>query len=248
MHRFFVVGDLTGKVNIAKEDVHHITKVLRMQKGDELIVVNEQGQVAVAVIEVIAKQEVVVLVKDFLLEYVRPKRRVILAQGISKGEKMDWIVQKAVELGVTDIVPLALERSVVQYDEKKALARQERWQKIALEAAKQCQSTFITKVHSVSTLSKALEKFTVEAGFVAYEEEKEQSLRSYLRKIDKEIKSILLIIGPEGGFTLSEVGKIKAKGLESVSLGNRILRTETAAIATVSLVMYELSDLGGSDA
>lgn len=248
MHRFFVLGDLKEKVNIAQEDVHHIFKVLRMQKGDELVVVNEHGQSAKAIIEVINKQEVVVEIKDLLIADSKPQVRIILGQGISKGEKMDWVVQKAVELGATDIVPLALERSVVRYDEKKSQIKQERWQKIALEAAKQCQSTFITKVHCISSLADALVNFSVDTGFVAFEEEKENNLRCYLKNIAKDIQSIFVIIGTEGGFTLVEVEKIKAQGFESVSLGKRILRTETAAVATLSVVMYELAGLGGQDA
>lgn len=245
MHRFFVDGDLSGQVNIKSDDINHIVKVLRMQRGDELIVVSQNGNVAVAVIDIITKQEVVVQIKETLLNFEKPKLRVILGQGVSKGEKMDLVVQKAVELGVSDIVPLQLERSVVRYDDQKARIKTQRWQKISLEASKQCQSNFITKVHAPLSLKEALNNFSVDTGFVAYEDEKLDSLRCYLHDVNKKIQSIFVIIGPEGGFTLFEIEQIKASGMKVVSLGNRILRTETAAIATLSLVMYELDDFGG---
>ena len=157
---------------------------------------------------------------------------------------MDYIVQKAVELGVRGVFPMDAEHSVVQYDQAKRNKRLERWQKIAVEAAKQCGRAVIPIVKPIADLTTILASFDVETVILMlYEGQTAQGLKQALA--EHHAKNYLLLVGPEGGFSAKEVALCQSHGACIVTLGPRILRTETAALAGVSIVMYEYGDLGG---
>ncbi|MDW8365966.1 MAG: RsmE family RNA methyltransferase, partial [Abditibacteriales bacterium] len=166
-----------------------------------------------------------------------------VAQAIPKGQKMDLIVQKCVELGVGRIVPMVTGRTVVHLEEKEA-ARQHRWQKIAEEAAAQCGRTQVPEVTAPQTLTEALGMCAeVDACLLLDESEQTTRLRDALNALPP-VKHIALLVGPEGGFSPSEVQTAHRYGAQSVSLGPRILRTETAALVTAALILYHYEDLG----
>ncbi len=248
MHRFFVDSSLDGDIMLNAADVRHVKKVLRLGKGDRLVVVDKEGLAAVAEITGLDDKCVFVRAVEFLPPEAKTSFRVILGQGLGKGDKMDLIVQKAVELGVTDIVPLTLARSVVNYDNDKRNAKKGRWQKIAVEASKQCRRNDLPTVHDVQALDEALQNFSADMQIICYEEEKVHSLRSLLKNVAGKVSSVFLLIGPEGGFAAEELEEAKKFGFASVSLGPLILRTETAALAALSIIMYEFSGLGGENA
>lgn len=244
MHRFFVKGFLPDVV-IKQDDINHIKNVLRKKAGDEITVIDEAGHTAVAVLTFLSDTAIEIDIKQRIDYQSEPPVRLIIGQGIGKGDKMDFVVQKAVELGATDIVPLDTERTVVRYDVKKAKDRQGRWQKIANEAAKQSKRTIVPTVHPLLGLAETVETFNFDLGIMLWEEEKKTGLREILQKIDKDnVKTVFLLVGPEGGISEKEAEIARNAGFVSVSLGKRILRTETAGVAALSVIMYEIGDFG----
>ena len=157
---------------------------------------------------------------------------------------MDFIIQKAVELGVSRIVPLAMEHSVVRYDGDKANKKRERWQKIAESAAKQSKRDIIPKVADVETIDKLMADCGCTVKIIAYECEDRQGLKQVLQK-NQQTDSILIIIGPEGGISETELNAARNGGAVPVSLGRRILRAETAGLTALSAILYEFDELGG---
>jgi len=230
---------------ITGKDAYHIINVLRMQVGQQLqIVSNDQVS---ALMEIIALNEAVVSVRlvERLLTTHEPSVRIILAQGLPKGDKMDFVVQKAVEMGVSEIIPLSMDNCVVKLDAVRAKKKTERWQKIVEEAAKQSKRDIVPQVSLPMTLKQLLtNKQDVLLKIVAYEVEDRRGLRELLQA-QENITEILLLIGPEGGISKEEFTLAEAKGMQSVSLGKRILRTETAGLATVAAILYETGDFGG---
>ncbi|MBP2626369.1 MAG: Ribosomal small subunit methyltransferase [Firmicutes bacterium] len=244
MRRFFIDEPLGAEISIQGQDVHHISRVLRLQVGDSIVVVAPDGSAGIAKIHSILMDKVVLALQETIAEDKEAPVNVYLAQGLPKSDKMDYIVQKAVELGVKGIYPMAAEYSVVQYDQAKKNKRQERWQKIASEAAKQCGRAVIPivePVRSLATILAALDAETVV--MMLYEGQAAQGLKQALAQ--QYVKNYLLLVGPEGGFSAQEVALCQSHGACIVTLGPRILRTETAALAGVSIVMYEYGDLGG---
>ena len=244
MRRFFIDTPLLDEMSIQGPDAHHMSRVLRLQVGNQIIVVSPDGSAGVGEIKSISTDEVTLTLQELLKEDKEAPINVYLAQGLPKSDKMDYIVQKAVELGVKGIYPLEAEHSVVQYDQAKKSKRQERWQKIAAEAAKQCGRGIIPTVEPIAGLARILEKFDAETLVIMlYEGQAAQGIKQALTE-NKET-NYLLIVGPEGGFSTKEVALCQRFGASIVTLGPRILRTETAALAGVSIVMYECGDLGG---
>lgn len=243
MRRFFVADVVEDKIKIDGSDAHHIRRVLRYKLGDKLIVVDGSGKVMEAFIIEISDEMVIAEVKEVLDNNTESPIELILAQCLPKGDKMELVVQKAVELGVSTIYPIVSENCVVKYDEKKKMARQIKWQKIADEAAKQCGRTILPTVESVTELKIFLENIdsNLEA-LMCYEGEAEEPIKKILA--ESLANRFLVLIGPEGGFTKNEVEICQKAGLKIATLGKRILRTETAAIAASAIVMYEKGDLG----
>ena len=246
MRRLFIAGSITDEVTVSGAEAKHIMFSLRAKAGDTFSVAGEGGRLAEMEAVAFTPGSVTLRFLHWQENACESPCRISLAVCLPKFDKMDFIVQKAVELGAHGIVPLKSTNSVVSYDEKKCAARQERWQRIAHEAAKQCGRAAVPKVCPVQGLEPWLlgtrqnDKDT--PIIFCYEGEQEKPLRDYLRSAPPE-KAILLI-GPEGGFTSAEAALLEKNGAASVSLGPRILRTETAALAALTIIQYEGGDLG----
>lgn len=250
MRRIFIKALLSDALTITGSDAHHLGRVMRSKLGDHIIVADDVGKVGEYELTGFTDKAVELRLVQLLEERTESPLEITLAQCLPKGDKLDLIVQKATELGVNNIVPLVSENCVVKYDAKKAKARQEKWQKIANEAGKQCGRSRLPEVAEVqslkSWLAEAAKAAVVdnEAVCMCYENEQQVGMREFLLA-HKEAKHIIAIVGPEGGFSLSEAELAKSLGIASVNLGTRILRAETAAISAVTVIQYENGDLGG---
>lgn len=242
MHRFFVgtslpVGD---DFIIDGTDARHISKVLRLGAGDEIIVCDKDGTDCECIISSVSDTEVRAKILSKSHSLTEPEICVTLYQGVPKGDKLDTVTQKSVELGVSAIVPVAMKRSVAIIKDPKK--RAERMQKIAREAAKQCQRATVPKVREVMTFADALMAAKdADLCLFPYEEEKSVSIKEVLNTAEN-VQTVSIFIGPEGGFEPSEVELAVKNGFQTVSMGPRILRTETASLAAITAVMYELGD------
>lgn len=242
--RFFLSTLLSQDITLDGNEAHHLLNVLRLAVGDKVVVVDTAGQAAVAEIMTVSQGKAILTIVEKLAENREAPIEVVLAQGLTKSDKMDYIVQKATELGIRAIIPFAADESVVKYEIGKQQSRQTRWQKIAFEAAKQCRRNIVPAVHDVQKLEQVLQGAGAGANiFMLYEGEAPLGIKQAL--IDSRPGSYLIIVGPEGGFSAQEVTLAKAKGVQLVTMGPRILRTETAAVAALSIVMYQQGDLGG---
>ena len=240
MHRFFIPQPFAEEMQIIGADAHHISNVLRMRVGQHIQIVSSDRVTALMEIKALTTDAAFVRLVKRIEQVNEPSVRIILAQGLAKGEKMDFIIQKAVEVGVNTIVPVAMEYSVVKLDKKKV----ERWQKIAEEAAKQSKRDIVPEVTSVMDLDEVLHSFAGSAKLMAYEGETKSGLKKVLLAIQNR-EEILLIIGPEGGIAEKELKAAELAGAQTFSLGNRILRTETAGLVSATAILYETGDLGG---
>lgn len=245
MHRFFIPQLYSEEMYIEGVDARHISKVLRMQPREKLQIVSDDGVSAVAEIASIDRERVYVRCLAKLAESHEPQVKLVLAQGLTKGEKMDFIVQKAVEMGAYSVVPVAMEHSVVRLEGAKAAKKVERWQKIAESAAKQSKRDIIPQVQPVQSMAQMLADNNFQTKIIAYECEDKISLKAALQAAEAGgIQKLLLIIGPEGGISEHELELAKAAGAVPVSLGRRILRAETAGLVAISAIFYETGDLG----
>ena len=243
MHRFFIPQLYAAEMIIKDVDAKHISKVLRMQPGDKIQIVSDDGVTAIAEIVSLQADNVVVRCLEKLAESHEPSVKITLAQGLAKGEKMDFIIQKAVEMGASSIVPVAMEHSVVRLEGAKADKKVERWQKIAEAAAKQSKRDIIPQVQSVQTMQQMLANNDLQHKIIAYECEDRRGLKTALQSCDN-LQELLLIIGPEGGISEFELEMARKNGAVPVSLGKRILRAETAGVVALSAILYETGDLG----
>ena len=243
MHRFFIPQLYAAEMVIKDVDAKHISKVLRMQPGDKIQIVSDDGVTAIAEIVSLQADNVVVKCLEKLAESHEPSVKITLAQGLAKGEKMDFIIQKAVEMGASSIVPVAMEHSVVRLEGAKADKKVERWQKIAEAAAKQSKRDIIPQVQHVQTMQQMLANNDLQHKIIAYECEDRLGLKTALQSCDN-LQELLLIIGPEGGISEFELELARKNGAVPVSLGKRILRAETAGVVALSAILYETGDLG----
>lgn len=236
--RFFISPDqISGpSISISGEDVRHIAVVLRMKPGEKLLLCDGQGTEYTAVILSLERSSIAT---EILGEahHDLPSPRIILAQGLPKSDKMDFIVQKATELGVAGIIPLVTERTVLKLrDEEKRISR---WQKIAREAAMQSSRLDIPSVEQIRGYADFLRApLPADTLFLLPWEEGTEPIKNVLKRYPHAM-SVLVLIGPEGGFSVREAGLAKDKGFHLVSLGRTILRTETAAVAALTMVGYE---------
>ena len=249
MRRFFLPGTLEETVTLTGADAHHLGFTLRARAGDRVIVVDAARQVAVMEAAAFTADTVTLRLVERLRADTEPPVALTLAMCLPKGDKMDFIVQKAVELGATAVQPLAAANCVVRYDAKKAAARREKWQRVADEAAKQCGRTALLAVAPVRPLAAWLEEIAAAGAagrvFMAYERETERPLKEWLRRTAPD--DITALVGPEGGFAPAEAERARALGVATVSLGPRVLRAETAAVAVLAIAQYERGDLGGAE-
>ncbi len=230
-----------NKIYMQGSDVNHIRNVLRMKPGEDVRVNDGRGKTYLCCISSYEEQTAVLDILKELDSDTELPSRIILFQGLPKGDKMEWIVQKAVELGAYSIVPFAAKRSVVKLDEKKAAKKQARWQLIAKGAAEQSGRGIIPEVSTVRTFAEAL-GMAGELDVVLIPYELEEGMKETARVLENIEcgQSVGIFIGPEGGFEEEEVERAKAARAHAVTLGKRILRTETAGLTALSILMYHL--------
>ncbi|KAB3530746.1 16S rRNA (uracil(1498)-N(3))-methyltransferase [Alkaliphilus serpentinus] len=250
MNRFFVepkqVNESLREIAITGEDVKHISKVLRLSRGDKIEICDGEKYQYIGEIKDLQKDMVLVEYLEQVKISTEAPIKVTLYQGVPKGSKMDLIIQKTTEMGIFSIVPVLTDRTVVQLESKKDKEKKtERWQKIALEAAKQSKRGIIPDIHEPLSFIEALNHSKGnQMNILAYEGERNISLKSTLSGKPK-VHSIGIWVGPEGGYTEAEVQRTAVDAFHIVTLGPRILRTETAGFALLSMIMYQLGDLGG---
>ncbi|MBR5270555.1 MAG: 16S rRNA (uracil(1498)-N(3))-methyltransferase [Clostridia bacterium] len=246
MSKFFVSPENISqdKIVINNTDVSHITKVLRMNIGDKITVCDSMGYDYLAKISGIEQNSIICDILSKEKSNTEPNINVTIFQGLPKASKMDYIIQKTTELGISKIVPCALKRCVVKLDGKKAEAKKcERWQKISEEASKQSGRGIVPAVEMPMTLKEVLNTVKdYDLFFVPYECEEQTTIKEVLTSL-AEPKNIAFMIGPEGGFDTAEIEEIKKSGVKTVTLGKRILRTETAGEAVLAMIMYEIGDI-----
>lgn len=248
MYHFFIrpenVGkdsEGTGMIIIDGSDVNHIRNVLRMKEGEELLLSDGEGTDYHCRIHRLEENEVFCMVLDQETSRTEPPVKVFLFQGLPKSDKMDHIVQKSVELGVYEIIPVQTARCVVKYDDKKKKSRQERWQKIAEGAAKQSHRGIVPEVRPVSAFADALNAAEdLDLILIPYENFKDMKATKETIAGIRPGMRVGIFIGPEGGFEQSEVDLAEKASAVPISLGSRILRTETAPLMLLSVLIFSL--------
>ena len=246
--RFFLeeAASLGDIVELNSTDSRHLRVVLRKKPGAAVTVVSANRVFAAELVEV--GDVVSARLLEEVEAYGEAEVEVILLQGLAKGERMEIVLQKAVELGAARIVPVACERSVVRLDASRAAGKQQRWQKIADSAAKQCGRIRLAEVAPVQSLQQALAELPEGCRIIMPWEEadgQDVGMPMSAALAEEKPQTVAIVIGPEGGLTAAEAGLAREAGARLVTLGKRILRTETAAIAALSIVMYEWGDLNG---
>lgn len=248
MYHFFapVENVLDGTITITGDDVNHIKNVLRMTKGEKVVISCGQGIDYYCIIDSIQDTEIGLLIEDEKPAVTELPVKITLFQALPKSDKMELIVQKAVELGAFEIIPVKTRRCVVKLDEKKAHKKVERWNSIAESAAKQSGRGIVPQVGDVVTFAQALAVAeTMDTVMIPYELSDDMAGSVAAMKKAARGGSIGIFIGPEGGFERGEVEQAMEKGAVPVSLGKRILRTETAGLAALSVLMFLIEGQSG---
>lgn len=237
----------SGVATLAGEELHHMKRVLRLRPGDRVTLFDDCGWEHVGVIQSYGPREG----KIEILESYEPEREsfleITLAQSVGKGNKMDGVIEKATELGVRTIVPVSSLHTVPRFNLEKVEGRGARWRKIALSAAKQSGRTRVPEILDPVTFGDlARQPASYDLKLLFWERAEANPLR-LLKERQNDLRSVLLVIGPEGGFAPEEAALALNHGFQAVTLGKRILRTETAALAVLSIVQFLWGDLGGKD-
>lgn len=243
MSRFFVPKEAINEreIIIRGSDANHISNVLRMKEGDKITVCDSKGNDYNCAIASTNKNEIICKINSIEKSHTESEFKITLYQGMPKLDKMEFIIQKCVELGIYAFVPVITEHTVVKINDKTD-KKVERWQKISESAAKQCGRGIIPQIYSPMTLKNAIVDANKNDGIlIPYENETTKSIKSFLK--DFEGNSLAVFIGPEGGFSKSEIDWAINEGATTVTLGKRILRTETAAITASAVIMYEKDNL-----
>ena len=242
MHHFFISSEAVkdGRITITGPDVNHIKNALRMRAGETLLITTSaEEDFRCRILSIEEKQvEAEILSREESREL---PMRFYLFQGLPKGDKMEWVIQKAVELGVYQVIPVATKNTVVKLDAKREKAKLERWQAIAESAAKQSGRGRIPQVGKILGFQEALQwAASLDRAWIPYEkEEGMEATRRELAALSGEVTSVGIFIGPEGGFDEEEIRQAREAGIQPISLGKRILRTETAGLAILSLLMMK---------
>ncbi|MGL5259607.1 MAG: 16S rRNA (uracil(1498)-N(3))-methyltransferase [Lachnospiraceae bacterium] len=244
MHHFFIEQHqiLETTINIKGSDVNHIKNVLRMKQGEHVSLSDiESGKEYTCAILQFLEEEIECEIIAVTESETELNTKIYLFQGLPKSDKMELIIQKAVELGVYEIIPVATKRCVVKLDEKKAKNKIARWQEISKAAAKQSKRSIVPKIQHVMTLKEALEYAkNIELKVIPYEDHIGFLETKTMFQTINEKESIAVYIGPEGGFDITEIELAKEYSTLPISLGKRILRTETAGFTILSWIMYHL--------
>lgn len=243
MYHFFVTEDQIGPetITITGSDVNHMKNVLRMKPGEEILISNGVDKDYRCQVETLDSDAVTARILSVDEEGTELPGKIYLFQGLPKQEKMELIVQKAVELGVYQVIPVAMKRSVVKLDAKKEEAKIRRWNTIAESAAKQSKRIVIPEVTGVMSVKEALAYAAdFDLKLLPYENARGMAATKEQVEAVRSGMNIAVLIGPEGGFEEAEVEEAKAAGFYPISLGKRILRTETAGLTMLSILMYQL--------
>ncbi len=243
MHHFFVTPEQVKEEQIWIEgsDVNHIKNVLRMKIGEELHISDGNNKKYLCEISSISSETVCASIKEELVSDTELPSKIYLFQGLPKSDKMELIVQKAVELGVYEIIPVATKRAVVKLDDKKAAKKVERWNSISEGGAKQSGRNVVPEVKQVMSYKEAMQ-YAKELDVVLIPYELAEGMDETRQVIEaiRPGQSVGIFIGPEGGFETAEVEYALEQGAKAITLGKRILRTETAGLTTLSILMYHL--------
>lgn len=246
MYHFFIEPSRVqgGQIIITGSDVNHIRNVLRMRAGEKIMAVNEaENRKYLCEIEKTGEESILCNILSAEEGDVELPAKIYLFQGLPKGDKMELIIQKAVELGCFEIVPVVCRRCVVKLEEKKRQSKVERWQSVSEAAAKQSGRQIIPRVHGVMTFSEALSYANdMNVRLIPYERAVDMGETKRLLESVRAGQKIAVFIGPEGGFEEREIEEAQRVGIIPVTLGRRILRTETAAITMLSWLMYLLEN------
>ena len=242
MYQFFVEEEQvhSDSISITGGDVNHIKNVLRMKNGEKIRVSSKSGQAYFCHISSILDDEVIAAIDSADETGTELDNHIVLYQGLPKGDKMELIIQKAVELGVSEIVPVAMKNCVVKLDDKKAKSKVTRWQAIAESAAKQSKRSLIPEVKMPMSYKEAVAYAKgLDVKLVPYENEHGMAGTKAAMEQIKKGESVAVFIGPEGGFAPEEIEMVRDE-MQLISLGRRILRTETAGMAALAILGYQL--------
>ena len=268
MHHFFIPPDWFegDKVTLRGPLVHQLRDVLRLMPGDGIVVLDDSGWEYEVQLNTIEQEQALGQIQNKLLARTEPRAKITLYQSLLKGDKFEWVLQKGTELGIVEFVPIVCDRCVVGSVDDVSKAKLERWQRIVLEAAEQSRRARLPRLQTPLLFSQACERARrADLALLSWEGERTRSLRSMLTQYDalpikvhgktssmpaiagretgRKPFSISVFVGPEGGFTTREVDQARRYGLAPVSLGPRILRAETAALAAATMILYQLEDL-----
>jgi 16S rRNA (uracil1498-N3)-methyltransferase len=245
MPRFYVSQPRieNGRLRVEGDEVKHIRKVLRLKAGDEIVVFDDTGKEYEGRIVEEGPSSVEITVQNMFISEKESHLGITLAQSLLKGEKMDYLIQKATELGVKEIVPFLSSRAIPRVEKTNALKRHRRWKKIAVEASKQCGRGVVPRIEPLQDYSGIVQNISPDFLRLVLLEKEGARLKETLEG-SKEKKQIFFIVGPEGGLTPEEVGLAKQNGFAPVTLGKRILRAETASLCFLSILQYEWGDIG----
>ena len=241
MKKIFIPTPLDEIIELPKDVTHHVLHVFRHNMEKPITVTGSDNRCGTyqitAEVDGKAQAKLIEYVEGNLASY-----RTILVQSLLKGEKLEWVLQKATELNVDTIYLVPTANCVAKYDEKKLQSKVNRWENIMLEAAQQCGRNHLPTLVVGETLLQALDIESDALKLVAYENEAGQTIKDVLKTLhsDKSVTDVLICIGPEGGYQEKEINAIIKYGGKSVSLGNTILRAETAAIGSLAMIRYEL--------
>ena len=230
--QYYLVDKIDGKLVFSKDDKHHIRDVMRFKDGDEVYCVNDKKQYLTKLSFINGDIVPIIIKEDDTKRELDVE--ITLIVGLPRSEKFELIIQKATELGVSRIVPFISKRSIIKLDKDRGDKKVSRWQKIANEAMEQSRRCVVPVVTDIIN-EKEVKKYLSSTNIIAYEESKEHTLKTLM---ENEKKSITFLVGPEGGFEESEVKYFIDLGFNSVSLGNRILRCETACFYLLSLASF----------
>lgn len=256
MYRFFLETEniIDDRVRIIGDDAHHIIRSLRLETGEKIIGCDSKGTDYIVELLTFSSSEIIGKIIQCERSKGEPEINVTLLQGIPKSDKMDLIVQKSTELGVTRIIPIETQRTIVKLTQEKSKRRLIRWQRIALEAAKQSgrgKIPVMGPILSWTAVLDYLKEDVFDLILLPWEGEQELSLKKVLKSFvieqKKKPENVIYLIGPEGGFAREEVDQLIQLGAMPVTLGSRILRTETAGFTALTLLMYEFDEMEGSD-